>query len=89
MTMTLTEYLAQRGERTTYQDIIDLDQHRCDYANCDRTAEVLVTARVYRGAPARQTGIIELRGVCAKHAHQFGEGEADKMGIRPTATIIS
>lgn len=89
MTITLTEYLAQRGERTTYQAIVDLDQHRCDYANCDSTAEVLVTVRVYRGAPARQTGIIELRGVCAKHAHRFTEGVAEKLGVRPTATIVS
>lgn len=89
MTQTLTEYLAQRNERTTYQAIIDLDEHRCDYANCDRSATDLVTVRVFRGTPARRTGIIELRGVCAKHVHQFTECAGYEMGIRPSAITIS
>ena len=88
MTTTLTEYLASRGTRATFQTVIDLDQYRCDYANCEAGADVLVTVRVYRGHPARKTGIIELRGVCAQHAHRFTECDATELGIRPSIIAV-
>ena len=89
MTTTLTEYLAQRGARSSFQTIVDLDGHRCDYANCEAGADVLVTVRVYRGLPARRTGIIELRGVCAQHAQRFTECDPTAVAIRPSLVVIA
>lgn len=88
MTQTLTEYLATRGERTTYQAIVDLDQHRCDYANCEQTATDLVTVRVYRGVPSRQTSIIELRGVCHQHVDRFALTDPGAVNVRPTVVVV-
>ena len=89
MTTTLTEYLAQRGARSSFQAIVDLDQHRCDYANCEQTATDLVTVRVYRGTPSRQTSIIELRGVCAQHVQRFALADAGAVNVRPTVVVFS
>lgn len=88
MTTTLTEYLASRGLQPRFQTIVDLSQYRCDYANCELGALVLVTVRVYRGHPSRQTSIVELRGVCAQHAHRFTECDAPEMGIRPSLIAV-
>lgn len=64
---TLTEYIAQREARPRFATRHFVGDHCCDYGNCSADAVLLATT-AFVHEDGRPTSIVEVRGVCERHA---------------------